>query len=140
MFGVALGMFAAGSVAAEVIDDRSSNSDAIATNYVGDEIRIGIGYNSETRLTGEFFWTFAEDPDSAWIAEGWLGDESAGGLKLNYHWLSGGVQNGLDRDGNPVYADGKVRKFFLAADRNRYDDGKFSIGFGSEKNNRCRRI
>jgi outer membrane protein OmpA-like peptidoglycan-associated protein len=115
--------------------ETASGSESAATNYVGDNYRIGIGWDSETDLTGEFFWAFGEQPDSAWIAEGWLGD-SAGGLKLNYHWLSGGVQDGVDAAGNPVFTDGKIRKLFIAADQNEFDDAKVSLGFGSERNNR----
>lgn len=111
-------------------------SDAVRYNYVGDDVRIGIGYNSDTKLTGEFFWAFDEEPDSAWVAEGWLGDESSGGLKMNFHWLSGGVEAGIGADGRPVYSDGRVRKLFLAADRNVFDDSKMSLGFGSERQDR----
>lgn len=131
-----LGISCALPILAQDSDSEAVSSDSIATNYVGDNYRIGIGYGSETHLTGEFFWAFAEQPDSAWVAEGWLGDGGAGGLKLNYHFLSNGVQAGLDEQGQPVYSDGTVRKLFLAADRNRYDDAKLSLGFGSEKNNR----
>lgn len=136
LLGFVLGVAVACPAMAQEADNMAAQSDAFATNYVGDNIRVGVGYNSETRLTGEFFWSFAEKPESAWIAEGWVGDESAGGVKLNFHWLSGGVQAGQDEDGNPVYSDGKVRKFFMAADRNRYDDGKLSLGFGGERENR----
>jgi len=128
------GMLSVQAVAQET--DEGRQSDAGSYQYIGDDIRIGIGYNTDTKLTGEFFWTLGEDIDSAWIAEGWLGDESAGGIKLNYHWLSGGVESGKDADGNPIYSDGRVRKLFLAADRNIYDDGKISFGGGSERNNR----
>jgi outer membrane protein OmpA-like peptidoglycan-associated protein len=116
--------------------DESTHSDAGRLNFVGDDFRIGIGYDSETDLTGEFFWLLSEKADNAWVAEGWFGDESAGGLKMNYHWLSGGIEAGTDEAGNPVYSDGRVYKVFLAADRNMFDDSKLTIGAGSERNNR----
>jgi outer membrane protein OmpA-like peptidoglycan-associated protein/tetratricopeptide (TPR) repeat protein len=89
-------------------------------NYIGDDIRLSIGYTSETDLTGEFLWNFLEDSDSAVSFEAWKGNESSGGLKLNYHWL----------------ADGKVRKLFIAADQNVYSDGKLTFGGGSEHEDR----
>lgn len=116
--------------------DESIHSDAANFNYVGDDVHIGIGYDSDTDLTGEFFWSFSEESDSAWIAEGWFGKESAGGLKLNYHWLTGGVEAGTDAEGNTIYSDGRVNKFFVAGDRNIFDDGKVTAGFGSERNNK----
>lgn len=136
LFVCVLGAHLAGPVAFAQDEDNGRQSDAGGYNYVGDGVRIGLGYNSDTKLTGEFFWTFEERADAAWVAEGWLGDESSGGLKLNYHWLSGGVEAGVDADGNTIYSDGRVRKLFLAADRNVYDDGKISFGGGSEHDNR----
>ncbi|NND44824.1 MAG: tandem-95 repeat protein [Xanthomonadales bacterium] len=133
---LAMGAWLVCGLAVAQDDDEGRQSDSGSYSYIGDDVRIGLGYNSDTKLTGEFFWTFDEQVDSAWVAEGWLGDESAGGIKLNYHWLSGGVEAGTDADGNPIYSDGRVRKLFLAADRNVYDDGKISFGGGSERNNR----
>ncbi len=134
--GFMIGVIASGPALAQENADSDNDSGSVATNYVGDNYRIGIGYDTETDLTGEFFWAFGEKPASAWIAEGWLGDSGAGGLKLNYHFLSNGVQDGVDAAGNPVYSDGTVRKLFLAADQNEFDDAKVSFGFGSERNNR----
>lgn len=136
LLGFTLGVIAASSAIAQVSDDEARSSDAVTTNYVGDNYRIGIGYDTETDLTGEFSFSFGETATSAWIGEGWLGARGAGGAKLNYHWLGDGVQAGLGEDGQPVYSDGKVRKLFLAADRNQYDDAKVSFGFGSERNDR----
>ena len=136
MLGALLGIVCACPAIAQDIDEDSVHSDSAAMSFIGDQYRIGIGYGSETDLTGEFFWSFAEKPASAWIAEGWFGNESAGGLKLNYHWLADGVEAGTDDNGQPVYSDGKVRKLFLAADRNAFDDGKITFGGGSERDNR----
>lgn len=134
--GFILGTLLACSALADDHDDNAVNSDAANFNYVGDDVHIGIGWDSETDLTGEFFWSFSEKADSAWIAEGWFGNESAGGVKLNYHWLSRGVEAGKDASGNTVYSDGRVNKLFVAGDRNIFDDGKVTAGFGSEHNNK----
>ena len=106
MLPLALGMLVT-PVMAQDGDETGPQSDPVNLNYVGDDVRIGIGYDSETDLTGEIFWSFGEKADSAWVAEGWLGDESSGGLKLNYHWLADGVEAGQDINGNTVFADGK---------------------------------
>jgi len=109
---------------------------AIAQNYIGDDIRIAIGYDSETDLTGELFWNFLDDSDSAYSFEGWKGADSSGGLKLNFHWLADGVLAGKDSESNQTYSDGKVRKLFIAADRNVFDDGKLTLGGGGERRDR----
>jgi outer membrane protein OmpA-like peptidoglycan-associated protein len=109
---------------------------ASQSHYIGDDIRIGLGYTSETDFTGEFFWNFLEDSDSASSFEGWKGDDSSGGLKLNFHWLADGVVSGQDSAGKPIYSDGKVRKLFFAWDQNVFSDGKISFGGGSERENR----
>lgn len=132
-YGIILGLALAWPAFAQDSEESAPQSDVARYNYVGDDVRISIGYNSESKLTGEFFWAFNEEPDSAWVAEGWKGDEDSGGLKLNFHWLSGGVEAGIGEDGKPVYSDGRVYKGFLAADRNVFDDSKMSMGFGSER-------
>ncbi|MDX1459473.1 MAG: Ig-like domain-containing protein [Xanthomonadales bacterium] len=131
-----LGMVAVLPAFAEEAERDDIHSDAASMSFIGDQYRVGIGWGSETDLTGEFFWSFAEKPDSAWVAEGWFGDESAGGLKLNYHWLADGVEAGVNQHGETVFSDGKVRKLFLAGDRNEWDDRKLTFGGGSERDNR----
>ena len=84
--------------------------------YIGDRVRVAIGYDSETDLTGEFFWNIHADLLSAYSFEGWKGADSSGGLKFNFHWL----------------AVGHVRKSFIAADRNVFGDGKLTFGGGGE--------
>lgn len=103
--------------------------------YVGDDIRVGIGWDSEFDLTGELMWVFSENADSAWIGEGWFADGAAAGLKLNYHWLHDGVSVAVDEQGNPVYKSGRVMKAFVAADQNEFDDRKLTFGGGMEKEN-----
>jgi outer membrane protein OmpA-like peptidoglycan-associated protein len=129
---LALGWLASMPVAGQEEDETGSRNDPVNLNFVGDDVRIGIGYDSETDLTGEFFWSFSEQPDSSWIAEGWIGDGSSGGLKINYHWLANGVEAGQDINGKTVFGDGRVRKLFIATDRNIFDDSKVTFGGGGE--------
>ncbi|GAB4183054.1 MAG: hypothetical protein Tsb002_05050 [Wenzhouxiangellaceae bacterium] len=117
-------------------DEASRNRvESASTEYVGDNIRIGIGWDSEFDLTGELLWVFDEDHDSAWIGEGWIADGAAAGLKLNYHWLTNGQSVATDEQGNPVYQDGRVYKAFVAADQNQFDDRKLTFGGGVEQEN-----
>ena len=116
--------------------DQLPPPSAVTQNYIGDHIRIAVGYDSETDLTGELFWNFLEDSDSAFSFEGWKGADSSGGLKLNVHWLADGILAGEDIEGNPIYSDGKVRKLFIAADQNVFDDGKLTFGGGGERRDR----
>jgi hypothetical protein len=102
-------------------------------DYIGDDVRIAVGYDSETHLTGEFFWNVFEQADSAFSFEGWKGTDSAGGLKLNFHWLGGDRQSDKDIDGKMIYSDGRVRKLFLAPDWNIHGDGKLTFGGGGER-------
>jgi hypothetical protein len=107
-----------------------------SVDYIGDDVRIAIGYDSETDLTGDFFWNVFENADSAVSFEGWKGNESSGGLKLNYHWLGGERKSGKDIYGETIYLDGRVRKLFLATDWNVYGDGKLTLGGGGERQDR----
>ncbi len=88
--------------------------------YVGDGLRLSAGYDSKTKLRGEYFQVFQEDSAKALIGEGWISG-SAGGLKLNYHWLPSA--------GQP--AD-NVRKLFAAIDQNSESDRKLTLGGGVE--------
>ena len=88
--------------------------------YTGAGVRLGLGYDSDNHLRGDAYWVFREDDASAWIAEGWLADRSAGGAKLSYHWRPSGV------------SDASVRKAFLAVDQNRWHDRKLTFGGGFE--------
>ena len=108
---------------------RSANQSPTFT-FIGDRYRIGVGVDTEFDVIGEFMATLHETPRSAWLGEGWLGKEGAGGVKLNYHWLVRG-QSEQGPDG-PVYVDGHIAKLFLAADQNQHDDRKLTFGFGWE--------
>ncbi|MFW5815421.1 MAG: Ig-like domain-containing protein [Wenzhouxiangella sp.] len=108
---------------------RAMNQSPTLT-FAGDRYRVGVGIDTEFDFIGEFTAALSESPSSALIGEGWLGRKSAGGLKLNYHWLFGGTSE-LGPDG-PVYTDGRVAKLFVAADQNQHDDRKLTLGAGYE--------
>jgi outer membrane protein OmpA-like peptidoglycan-associated protein len=91
--------------------------------YVGSNGRIGLGYDSVTKLRGEAHWVVGEDASAAWITEGWVSG-AAGGLKLNYHWVPA-----QKADTGPSLSTYKV---FAAADRNAQLDAKFTLGGGIE--------
>lgn len=94
--------------------------------YVGSNGRIGIGYDSKTKLRGEAYWVFSEDSLAAWIGEAWASG-SAGGLKLNYHWTQDGAKE------KPISQS--VRKLFAAVDQNTQHDQKLTLGGGVEQEN-----
>lgn len=97
-------------------------------SYQGDATRFGIGVDDDGHVYGEFFYLFNENPEAAWLGEGWV-SRGAGGLKLNYHWLHGGsLDEAME---NPTSA--RVNKAFLAVDQNEFDDRKATLGLGYEK-------
>jgi len=99
-------------------------------SYVAANARVGLGINDQGDLSGEARGFFAADNDSAWFAELWLADASAGGVKFGYNWVWGGLP--VDPDAataNPV----TVAKGFVAIDQNRYQDRKLSLGLGLER-------
>lgn len=91
--------------------------------YVGSSTRLGIGYDSRAKLTGEISQVIHENATTAWIGDAWLA-QSAGGLKLNYHFLPGDMPS----------AQGNLRvyKLFGALDQNDKHDQKLSLGAGYE--------
>ncbi|MBY6204513.1 Ig-like domain-containing protein [Halomonas denitrificans] len=106
-----------------------SGSDGSArVDYTGDDWRLGLGMSDEGDVVAELLGVLAMGERDAWLAEGWFQDK-AGGLKLNYHWLPG--------DGDPAMQDDLpgVWKLYVAADQNRWDDRKLSLGVGHEKEN-----
>ena len=94
--------------------------------YVGSNGRIGVGYDTITKLRGEAYWVFSEDSLAAWIGEGWASG-SAGGLKLNYHWTPD--------SGTEKATSQSVRKLFAAVDQNNQRDQKLTLGGGLEQEN-----
>lgn len=106
-----------------------SGSDGSARlDYTGDDWRVGLGLSDEGDVVAELLGVLAMGERDSWVAEGWFQDK-AGGLKLNYHWLPG--------DGDPAMQDDLpgVWKLYVAADQNRWDDRKLSLGAGYEKEN-----
>ena len=99
-------------------------------SYQGDTNRVSVGVDDDGDFYGEFLHVFGESAGSNWIGEGWFGQQGRGGVKLNYHWLPGDwtTEDLLDRDDVPG-----IRKLFLAADQNAFDDRKVSLGFGYER-------
>lgn len=129
---VSLAMVAVVAAQAQVDegDEPRSMQRSPTLHFAGDRYRIGVGIDTEFDIIGEFQASLAESPRSAFIGEGWLGGEGAGGLKLNYHWLFNATsEEGAD---GPVYTDGRIAKLFVAADRNQLDDRKLTFGGGYE--------
>ncbi|NDY96630.1 OmpA family protein [Wenzhouxiangella limi] len=120
----------AAQVDAQPEDQARAMNQSPTLTFAGDRYRVGVGIDTEFDFIGEFTAALTESPSSALIGEGWLGRKSAGGLKLNYHWLFGGSSE-LGPDG-PVYTDGRVAKLFVAADQNQHDDRKLTLGAGYE--------
>lgn len=90
-------------------------------DYVGDRTRLGVGVDDEGDISAEALHVFGQSETSAFIAEGWIG-QTAGGLKLNYHWSS------RDEEDNVRF----VNKFFIALDQNDELDRKATLGMGLE--------
>ncbi len=130
--GVVAGVLLATVGAGRASDEgavRLVGSDGNArVSYIGDDIRIGVGIDSEGELQGEYLHVFGKRDKSNWIGELWVADER-GGLKLNYHWLNGASsreQAALHQD------DVRVGKVFVAVDRNQDNDRKATLGVGFE--------
>ncbi|WP_223789676.1 Ig-like domain-containing protein [Marinicella meishanensis] len=110
----------------------SGTEDQINYAYAGDDTRLGIGIDNDGELIGDFLKSFNTDWDRNWMGEVWLSD-GAGGLKLDYHRLSGANEKGdliLNED------DIKIWKYFAAIDQNTFDDRKVTVGFGAEAKDR----
>ncbi|MCP5477271.1 MAG: tandem-95 repeat protein [Rhodanobacteraceae bacterium] len=103
---------------------------SIPVTYVGSNARVSLGVNDDLDVLGELMFVFGEDGDSAWLTEAWLGQGGAGGVKLDYHWLWGGMSV-EDTMARPEQV--KVAKAFLAVDQNPFKDRKVSLGFGMER-------
>jgi len=126
LFAIA-GLLAGTAIASDSVNLSGSEGSA-RLDYVGDDWRIGLGLSDEGDVVAELLGVLALGERNSWVAEGWLQD-GAGGVKLNYHWLPG--------TGDPAQQDELpgVYKLYLAADQNRHDDRKLSLGAGYEKQN-----
>jgi outer membrane protein OmpA-like peptidoglycan-associated protein len=102
----------------------------IPLSYVGSDTRISLGIDDDGDVEGEVLQVFGNDGDSSWIGQGWIGRAGAGGLKLDYHWLWGGM-NREDTIERPDAVT--VAKAFVAVDQNEFEDRKLSIGLGLER-------
>lgn len=127
-------LFAAGQLAAQANPEDTEENEEQSTSggwtYVGDDRRVGIGIDEEGDLLGDILWLFSEDNDSAWLGEGWIGKGGAGGVKLDYHWVPGGLDPNQPAN---VPDNISVQKLFLAVDQNMHRDRKATVGWGIEK-------
>ena len=103
---------------------------SIPMSWVGSDSRLSLGVDDDGHVEGEAFHVFGNDGDSSWIGQGWIGRGGAGGLKLDYHWLWGGMtrEDTIERPDAVT-----VAKAFVAVDRNADGDRKASLGFGLER-------
>ncbi len=106
----------------------SGSEDQINFAYSGDDTRLGIGIDNEGEIVGDLLKSFNTNWNSNWMGEVWLSD-GAGGLKLDYHRISGAsVKGDLINNEDSL----RIWKYFAAVDQNTFDDRKFTVGFGSE--------
>jgi outer membrane protein OmpA-like peptidoglycan-associated protein len=103
---------------------------SVPLSWVGSDTRISLGVDDDGNVEGEAFHVFANDGDSSWIGQGWVGRSGAGGLKLDYHWLWGGRTR---EDAISAPDKVTVAKAFIAVDSNHEEDRKLSLGVGLER-------
>lgn len=133
LLSVALAAALAQPVAAQSVNDQETlptSGGSVPISYVGSNARVSLGVDQDLRLLGDLFFVLAENDHSAWLAEGWLGHGGAGGAKLGYNWLWGGM-TGDDSINRPHEVT--VAKAFLAVDQNAFDDRKATLGVGFER-------
>lgn len=119
--------------AAGASDDTETQAlDQINVSYSGDDSRVGIGITENGDFIGDFLKSFNTTYKSNFMAQGWYSD-GAGGLELDYHWISG---NPTEMELIENADNYKINKLFFAIDQNTYDDRKISIGGGQEKQNK----
>lgn len=113
---------------AQVQTQITGSQDQINFAYAGDDSRLGIGVDNEGEIVADYLKSFHTDWNKNWLGELWYSD-SAGGLKLNFHRLSGANEKGdliVNEDNLRIW------KYFAAIDQNTFDDRKFTLGFGAE--------
>lgn len=103
---------------------------SIPLSWVGSDTRLSLGVDDDGHVEGEFVRVFGSDGDSSWIGQAWTGRGGAGGLKLDRHWLWGGLtrEDTIERPDKVT-----VAKAFVAVDRNTDGDRKASFGVGLER-------
>ncbi|MDZ4811080.1 MAG: Ig-like domain-containing protein [Pseudomonadota bacterium] len=116
--------------AAQQAGAAETNDGSIPLTLVSSNARVGLGVNEQGDLHGEARGYFADDGDSIWFGEGWLGDGGAGGLKFGLNWLWGGATR-ADSIERPESVT--VAKSFIAVDQNANEARKVSIGVGMER-------
>ena len=84
--------------------------------YVGADTRLGIGYDTETKLRSEQFHVVRSDDTPATLAEIWA-SRDAGGARLSQHSTGNGTS---------------VNKVFAAFDQSAQDMRKATLGGGQE--------
>ncbi len=103
---------------------------SIPLTYVGTNVSGGVSVNDDGDFGGEIraFWGIR--PRALWFGEAWGQDYGAVGVKLGYHWLLGDAtrETEAEKPGSVT-----VAKVFVAADRNRFEDEKVTLGFGLER-------
>ena len=106
----------------------TGSGDQLNFAYSGDDTRLGIGVDNEGEIVADFLKSFHTDWDRNWMGEFWYSD-GAGGLKIDFHRLSGANEKGdlITNEDNL-----RIWKYFGAIDQNTFDDRKFTLGFGSE--------
>lgn len=96
---------------------------SVPLTWVGANARVSLGINDDGDVLGEALAILGKTDESAWLAELWLGQGGAGGLKVGYNFLRGAA----DSD------DAAVWKAFLAGDQNAFKDRKATLGLGWER-------
>jgi outer membrane protein OmpA-like peptidoglycan-associated protein len=96
--------------------DANKPTPGATLQYVGADTRLGLGYDSETKLRGELFQVLRSDDKSATLAEIWA-SRNSGGVKFSQHWSSG---------------NSSVNKLFAAVDQGENEIRKATLGGGQE--------
>lgn len=127
---VAVGLALLSPLHAQQAAAPESVAGTVPVTMVSSNARIGLGVNQDGDVHGEARGYFADDGDSIWFGEGWLGDGGAGGLKFGLNWLWGGatLEDSIKRPDSVT-----VAKSFLAVDQNNNEARKLSVGIGMER-------
>jgi outer membrane protein OmpA-like peptidoglycan-associated protein len=104
--------------------------DSVPITLVSSNARIGLGINEDGDIQGEARGYFADDGNSIWFGEGWIGAGGAGGLKFGLNWLWGDATR---KDSIETPDNVTVAKAFVAADQNSNEARKISVGVGMER-------